>query len=221
MNGEKGHKFDAIVIGTGVAGLYQLHLLRKLGLSVKAFEKGTDVGGTWYWNRYPGCRFDSESYTYQYSFSDELLEDWNWSEHFAPQPETLKYMQHVADRFDLRPHIKFSTAITSAKYLASQNKWEVQTDNQETYSCQFLITALGILSEPYIPNIAGINNFKGRAWHTSSWPKEKVETKDKKIGVIGTGATGVQLITELAKDVKELYVFQLKPEYSLQSSVPI
>ena len=109
IDGEKSHNFDAIVIGAGVAGLYQLHLLRKLGFSVKAFEKGTDVGGTWYWNRYPGCRFDSESYTYHYSFSDELLEDWNWSEHFAPQPETLKYMQHVADRFNLRPHIEFST----------------------------------------------------------------------------------------------------------------
>ena len=214
-NGEKSHNFDAIVIGAGVAGLYQLHLLRKLGLSVKAFEKGTDVGGTWYWNRYPGCRFDSESYTYHYSFSDELLEDWNWSEHFAPQPETLKYMQHVADRFNLRPHIEFSTAITSAKFLASENKWEIRTDKQTTHTCKFLITALGILSEPYIPNISGIESFKEKAWHTSNWPKEKVITSDKKIGVIGTGATGVQLITELAKDVKELYVFQLKPEYCI------
>ena len=215
MNGEKNHKYDAVVIGTGVAGLYQLHLLRNLGLSVRAFEKGTDVGGTWYWNRYPGCRFDSESYTYQYSFSNELLEDWNWSEHFAPQPETLKYMQHVADRFDLRKDIQFSTTVKSTKYHSSNNHWEIETDKGETFSCQFLITALGILSEPYIPNIKGINDFKGQSWHTSNWPKEEVKTSNKRIGVIGTGATGVQLITELAKDVEELYVFQLKPEYCI------
>ena len=215
INGEKNKKYDAIVIGTGVAGLYQIYSLRKLGLSVKAFERGTDVGGTWYWNRYPGCRFDSESYTYHYRFSDELLEDWNWSEHFSPQPETLKYLQHVAERFNLRPNIQFSTAVTSANYSVSNNQWEIRTDKHETYSCQFLITALGILSEPYIPNIKGQSDFSGGLWHTSKWPKEKIKTSNKKIGVIGTGATGVQLITELAKEVEELYVFQLKPEYCI------
>ncbi len=204
---------DALVIGAGVAGLYQLYRLRELGLSVRVYEAGAGVGGTWYWNRYPGARFDSESYTYGYAFSKELLQEWNWSEHFAGQPETERYLNHVADKFDLRGDIQCSTRITAASYDAAARCWQVQTDTGERARARFLITAIGVLSAPYIPDFAGRDRFTGLSFHTAEWPKESLDFSDKRVGVIGTGATAVQLITEIAKDVGQLTVFQRTPNY--------
>jgi cation diffusion facilitator CzcD-associated flavoprotein CzcO len=205
--------FDAIVIGAGVAGLYQLHRLRELGLRVRAFEAGSNVGGTWYWNRYPGARFDSESWTYGYSFSQELLDEWDWQEHFAPQPETERYLNFVADKFDLRRDIQFNSRVASARYDEDSRSWEITLDNGRRYSTRFLITAIGILSAPTMPNIPGIDTFKGQACHTHTWPKEGVDFAGKRVGIIGTGATAVQTIQELAKTVGHLTVFQRTPNW--------
>ena len=161
-------QFDAILIGAGVAGLYQLYRLRELGLSVRVYEAGTGVGGTWYWNRYPGARFDSESYTYGYSFSDELLQEWDWKEHFAGQPETERYLNHVADKFDLRRDIQFSTRIASAAYDEANNRWQIQTEDGQHAQAQFLITAVGVLSAPYTPKLTGIESFQGDVYHTAT-----------------------------------------------------
>ncbi|MEZ0153130.1 MAG: flavin-containing monooxygenase [Candidatus Reddybacter sp.] len=207
--------YDAIIIGAGVSGLYQLHRLRKAGFSVRLFEKADGVGGTWYWNRYPGCRFDSESYTYAYSFSDELLEEWNWSEHFAGQPETLAYLNHVADKFNLRDDIQFNTRIRSAAYNEGNSKWAIESDNGEQASCQFLIMATGILSAVQFPDLEGIADFKGQYFHTARWPHEpnglggdKSVYTGKRVAVIGAGASAVQVIPHVAKDAQELVVFQ-------------
>ncbi len=206
-------QFDAIVIGAGVAGLYQLYRLRELGLSVRVYEAGTGVGGTWYWNRYPGARFDSESYTYGYSFSEELLQEWDWSEHFAGQPETERYLNHVADKFDLRRDIRFSTRVSAASYDEAAQCWQVRTDTGERARARFLITAIGVLSAPYIPDFAGRESFTGPSFHTGQWPKQPLDFSDKRVCVIGTGATAVQLITEVAKNVGHMTVFQRTPNY--------
>jgi cation diffusion facilitator CzcD-associated flavoprotein CzcO len=207
--------YDAIIIGAGVSGLYQLHRLRKAGFSVRLFEKADGVGGTWYWNRYPGCRFDSESYTYAYSFSDELLDEWNWSEHFAGQPETLAYLNHVADKFSLRDDIQFNTRISSAAYDEGNSQWAIESDNGEQASCQFLIMASGILSAVQFPDLEGIDDFKGQYFHTARWPHDpnslggdKSVYAGKRVAVIGAGASAVQVIPHVAKDAKELVVFQ-------------
>ena len=205
--------FDAVVIGAGISGMYQLYSLRKLGKSVKVLEAGSDVGGTWYWNRYPGCRFDSESYSYAYSFSQEVLDEWNWTEHFSPQPETLKYLQYVAEKFDLKKDIQFNSKVSSAIYNSETGKWMVETDRGEVIETMFLITAIGALSAPYVPEFRGKEKFQGGSWHTSQWPKKDIDLSNKRVGVIGTGATAVQMITEISKNVGELFVFQLKPEY--------
>ena len=199
--------FDAIVIGAGVAGLYQVHSLRKLGLSVRAFDAAPEVGGTWYWNRYPGCRFDSESYTYGYSFSPELLEEWDWSELFAGQPETYRYLQHVADRFDLRKDIQLDTRIVSARYDAQANLWTIETADGERFSARFLITAVGILSAPIMPDFPGQDSFGGASFHSSFWP-EGLDLAGKRVAVFGTGATGVQVIQSIAPIVGQLTVYQ-------------
>ena len=205
--------YDAIVIGAGISGLYQLYKLRELGLTVRVFERGTGVGGTWYWNRYPGARFDSESYSYAYSFSQELLDEWDWSEHFASQPEILRYLQHVADKFDLLKDIQFSSDVRSAVYDDDTRSWEIRLENGNTYRSIFLITGVGILSEPTLPKIKGIQSFKGQSFHTSRWPHIPVNFAGKKVAVIGTGATGVQTIQEVSKEVGHLTVFQLRPEW--------
>ena len=153
--------YDAIIIGAGMSGLYQLYRLRELGLRVRVFEAGTGVGGTWYWNRYPGARFDSESYTYGYSFSQELLEEWDWSEHFAPQPETLRYLNHVADKFDLRRDIQFRSRVTAAHYQEATRRWEVTLEDGSRHRARFLITAIGVLSAPTMPRIAGVETLPG------------------------------------------------------------
>ena len=206
-------QFDAIIIGAGVTGLYQLYRLRQLGLSVRLYDDGSGVGGTWYWNRYPGARFDSESYTYGYSFSEELLQEWDWKEHFSGQPENERYLNYVADKFDLRRDIQLNARVSSAVYDERENRWEIQFENGHRARARFLIGAVGILSAHYLPDIAGIESFKGDSYHTGRWPKEPVDLTGKRVAVIGTGATAVQLITEIAKEVGQLTVFQRTPNY--------
>ena len=204
---------DAAIIGAGISGLYQLHRLRELGLSTRVFEAGGGVGGTWYWNRYPGARFDSESWTYGYSFDEEILRDWDWSEHFAGQPETLRYCNFVADKLDLRRDITFNSRVLSARYDEAEARWEIESEDGSRAQSQFLITAIGPLSAPTMPNIPGLASFEGEAYHTGRWPHESVSFADKRVGVIGTGATGVQVITEVAKTVGHLTVFQRTPNW--------
>ena len=204
---------DAIIIGAGIAGLYQLHRLRELGLSVRVFETGTGVGGTWYWNRYPGARFDSESYTYGYSFSEELLQDWEWSEHFSPQPETLRYLNHVADRFDLRRDIRFESRVTGARWDEAGRRWQVTLDDGTTHEARFLVTAVGPLSAATLPRVPGTEDFRGQSFHTYRWPHEPVDFAGKRVAVIGTGATGVQVIQTIAPLVGALTVFQRTPNW--------
>src|SRR5215470_3592449 len=206
-------EFDAIVIGAGVSGLYALYRLRELGLSVRCLEDGSGVGGTWYWNRYPGCRFDSESETYGYSWSKELLQEWDWKEHFSGQPENERYLNYVADKFHLRPHIQLNSRVTSAVFDEKTNRWEIQLESGQRARAQFLVMAVGILTARYTPPFEGIDSFKGESYHTSRWPKEKVDFAGKRVAVIGTGATAVQLIPLVAKEVAHLTVFQRTPNY--------
>ena len=206
---EEVERFDAIVIGAGITGLYSLYRLREHGLSVRIFEEGGGVGGTWYWNRYPGCRFDSESYTYGYSFSEELLQEWDWKEYYSGQPENERYLNYVADKFDLRPHIRLNSRVVSAVFDEDDDRWLVQLEDGHSARGRFLITSVGILSAGYTPDFKGIDSFKGPWCHTSRWPKEGMDLAGKRVGVIGTGATGVQLITEIAKEVKLMSPVQL------------
>ncbi|MEM7543872.1 MAG: NAD(P)/FAD-dependent oxidoreductase [Pseudomonadota bacterium] len=208
-------EFDAVIVGAGISGMYQLHMLRQQGLSVRVYEAGTNVGGTWYWNRYPGARFDSESYSYAYSFSEEILDEWRWKEHFSAQPDTLEYLNFVADKLDLRRDIQFETRVKSARYDKRAKRWTIETESGETASSRYLVTAIGVLSEPYLPNFKGIDSFKGRSWHTWDWPREDIDLSDKRVGVIGTGATAVQMITEIAKNIGHLTVFQRTANYIL------
>ncbi len=206
-------ELDVLIIGAGVSGLYQLYRARQLGLNARAFEAGGGVGGTWYWNRYPGARFDSESYSYAYSFSQDLLEEWNWTEHYSGQPENEKYLNFVADKFKLRPHIRLNSRIKSAVFDDKANRWDVTTEDGHRARTQYLISAVGILSATHMPDIAGIDSFKGLSFHTSRWPHEKVDFTGKRVGVVGTGATAVQLIPMIAKEVKSLTVFQRTANY--------
>ena len=205
--------YDTIIIGAGMSGLYQLYRLRELGLRVRVLEAGTNVGGTWYWNRYPGARFDSESYSYGYSFSKELLAEWDWSEHFAGQPETLRYLNHVADKFDLRRDIQFRSRVTAAHYDENTRSWNITMEDGGRFRTRFLITAIGPLSTPTLPRIEGRDSFKGASFHTARWPHEPVDFKGKRVAVIGTGATGVQTIQTIARDVGHLTVFQRTPNW--------
>src|ERR1700748_2802281 len=205
--------FDAIIVGAGLSGMYQLHRLRELGYRVRVFETGTDVGGTWYWNRYPGARFDSESYSYGYSFSKELLEEWEWSEHFAGQPETFRYCKYVADKFDLRRDIQFRSRVTSAIFDEAARSSTTAVEGGSRFSTRFLITAIGPLSTPTLPRIEGRDDFAGQSFHTARWPKEPVDFRGKRVAVIGTGATGVQTIQTIAAEVGHLTVFQRTPNW--------
>ena len=204
---------EVIIIGAGVSGIYQLYRLLEMGIDVTVLEGGDAPGGTWYWNRYPGCRFDSESYTYGYSFSKELLEEWNWSEHFSGQPETLRYLNHVVDKFDLSKHMQFGCKVKSAAFDDEASTWTLTLEDGRTISTRFLLTAIGMLSAPTMPTIEGVEDFKGEAFHTYFWPQEHVDLKGKKVGVIGTGATAVQLIAEIADKVDELTIFQRRPNW--------
>jgi cation diffusion facilitator CzcD-associated flavoprotein CzcO len=205
--------YDAIIVGAGISGMYQLYRLRELGLRVRVLEAGTGVGGTWYWNRYPGARFDSESYSYGYSFSEELLQEWDWSEHFSPQPETLRYLNYVADKFDLRRDIQFKSRVAAAHYDDVARSWQLTLEDGRRYRSTFLITAIGLLSAHTMPRIEGVETFRGQACHTARWPHEPVSFEGKRVAVIGTGATGVQTIQEVAKTAGHLTVFQRTPNW--------
>ena len=207
--------FDAIVVGAGVGGLYAIHRLRKLGLKVRAFEAGGGVGGTWYWNRYPGCRCDVESLEYSYSFSDELQQEWHWPERYGTQPEILRYINHVADRFDLRRDIEFNTRVKQAVFDSDTNTWTVTTDKGTAVTARFCVMATGNLSTPRTPNYPGLQSFKGKWYHTGLWPHEGVDFTGLRVGVIGTGSSGVQSIPIIAKQAKHLYVFQRTANFSL------
>ncbi len=206
---------DAVVIGTGFAGLYMLYRLRKLGLTARAFETGDGVGGTWYWNRYPGARCDVESMQYSYSFSDELQQEWKWSERYPRQDEILAYINHVADRFALRPDIQLQTRVTEARYDEDQQRWIVGTDQGDRVSARFLISAGGCLSAARIPDVAGLADFKGNWYHTGNWPHEPVDFSGKRVAVIGTGSSGIQIIPAIARQARELVVFQRTPNFSI------
>ena len=208
--------YDALVIGAGFSGLYQLLCLRdRLGLSVKVLEQGDGLGGTWYWNRYPGARCDSESHSYCYSFSDELMREWEWSERYPGPPEILRYLNHVADRFDLKRDIRFNTRVTAAHYDSAANRWRVSTAAGEQLTAQFLITAVGCLSTANIPNIPGLESFAGQWHHTGQWPHEGVDFTGKRVGQIGTGSTGIQAAPVIAETAAHLTVFQRTANYSV------
>jgi cyclohexanone monooxygenase len=205
--------FDVIVVGAGFAGLLLLHRLRGLGLHVKVFEAGDNVGGTWYWNRYPGARCDVESIEYSYSFSEDLQQEWQWSERYASQPEILRYINHVADRFNLRRDITLDTYVERARFNPDENRWTVATSAGQQVTARFCIMATGNLSKARIPNIPGIETFEGKWFHTSAWPKEPVDFTGLRVGVVGTGSTGIQAIPKIAAQAKHLYVFQRTANY--------
>ena len=207
--------FDAIVIGAGFAGLHMLHRLRGMGYTVKGFEAAADVGGVWYWNRYPGARCDVESLQYSYSFSSELEQEWVWSEKYSAQPEILRYIQHVADRFDLRRDFQFNTRIRSATFDEASGRWDVHTEAGASVSAQFCIMATGALSIPRLPDIPGIENFSGKIYHTGAWPHEGVDFSGRRVGVIGTGSSGIQAIPQIAKQAAHTVVFQRTANFSI------
>ncbi|HLY46487.1 MAG TPA: NAD(P)/FAD-dependent oxidoreductase [Stellaceae bacterium] len=206
--------YDVVVVGAGFGGLYMLYKLRQLALSVRVYEEASGVGGTWYWNRYPGARFDSESWTYGYSFSEELLEEWDWDEHFAAQPETERYLNYVADKFDLRRDIQFKSRVAAAHYQEDTHSWDITLEDGRRYSTRLLITAIGVLSAATMPRIPGVESFRGQSCHTHYWPKQPVSFAGERVAVIGTGATGIQTITEVAKTAGHLTVFQRTAQWS-------
>ncbi|ABE39095.1 FAD dependent oxidoreductase [Rhodopseudomonas palustris BisB5] len=208
-------RYDVVVVGAGFAGLYLLHRLRGQGLSVRVFEQGSGVGGTWYWNRYPGARCDVESMQYSYSFSDELQQQWDWSERYAPQPEILAYANHVADRFDLRRDIQFDTRVESAVFDETARRWRVTTAGGETSTAQFVVLATGCLSNARMPNIAGIADYEGKTYHTGHWPHEPIDFTGQRVGVIGTGSSAIQSIPLIAEQASQLVVFQRTANFSV------
>ncbi|RKQ15144.1 flavin-containing monooxygenase [Ureibacillus endophyticus] len=207
--------FDAIVIGGGFSGIYAVHRLKnELNLDVIAFEKGGHVGGTWYWNRYPGALSDTESFVYRFSFDKELLQEYTWTHNYLTQKEVLNYLTHVTERYNIKDNFKLNTEVTKVKFNEDESYWEVTTNHEKTYTAQFLICGLGLLSAVHKPNIPGIDNFKGQYYHTAQWP-ENADYKGKKVGVIGTGSTGIQLITAIAPEVEHLTVFQRTAQYNV------
>ncbi|MCC8948574.1 MULTISPECIES: flavin-containing monooxygenase [Bradyrhizobium] len=214
MTGEAKTHFEVIVVGAGVAGIYQIKRLADLGIDATVLEAAPDLGGTWYWNRYPGCRFDSESYTYGFSFSRELLDEWHWKERFSGQPENLRYLNYVADKFDLRKYMQFNCKVDIMQFDETRDLWQLRISDGRELTCRFVVLAIGLLSAPTMPRVPGIDDFKGRSFHTYYWPHEPVDLAGKKVAVIGTGATGIQLIGEIADKVGELTVFQRRPNWS-------
>jgi cyclohexanone monooxygenase len=208
-------QYDALVVGAGFAGMFMLHRLRGLGLRVRVFESGADVGGTWYFNRYPGARCDAESLLYSYSFSEGVQREWKWTERYASQPEILAYLNFVADRLDLRPHIQFNSRISAATFDDATSSWTVSTAAGERATARYCIFATGCLSVSQVPRIEGLNQFKGPWYHTGSWPHEGVDFTGKRVGVIGTGSTGIQAIPMIAETAARLFVFQRTPNYSV------
>ena len=210
-----GGDFDAVVIGAGAAGLYMLHRLRGLGFSVRLLEQGEGVGGTWYWNRYPGARCDVESWDYCFSFSEELEQEWDWSERYPTQAELERYFNHVTDRFDLRGDIEFGTRVERARFDEGRNRWIISTSVGATVSARYLVSAAGCLSEVNKPPLAGAETFAGEQHHTARWPGEGVDVGGKRVGVIGTGSSGVQVIPQVAKTAEHVYVFQRTAQYTV------
>jgi len=211
-------RYDVVIVGAGFAGMYGLHKFRSQGLSVKVFEAGSDVGGTWYWNRYPGARCDVPSIEYSFGFSEELEQEWDWPEVFSAQPDILSYANHVADRFNLRKDIQFESRVTEVLFLEESSDWRISVG--ETYQChaKFCVMATGCLSVPNTPEIEGADQFRGQVLHTGRWPKEEVDLSGKRVGVIGTGSSGVQAIPELAKMSGHLYVYQRSPVYTVPAN---
>jgi cyclohexanone monooxygenase len=207
--------YDVVVVGAGFAGMYMLYRLRGLGLTARVYEQGDGVGGTWYWNRYPGARCDVESMQYSYSFCDELQQEWDWSERYAPQPEILKYANHVADRFDLRRDIQFSTRVERAAFDEAIDRWSVTTSDGMTVTAQFVVLATGCLSNARMPDIKGLSSFKGQIYHTGNWPHEPVDFTGQRVGVIGTGSSAIQSIPVIAAQAKHVTVFQRTANFSI------
>jgi cation diffusion facilitator CzcD-associated flavoprotein CzcO len=207
-------RYEVVVIGAGVSGIYQIKCLADLGVRAILLEADADLGGTWYRNRYPGARFDSESYTYGYSFSKELLAEWHWKERFSSQPENLRYLNFVADRFDLRRHMRFGSRVETMVWDERERVWHLGLVSGEKYTARFVVSAIGVLSMPTLPHYDGMDEFAGEAFHTFWWPKTPVPLADRRVGVIGTGATAIQVIAEIADKVGTLYVFQRRPNWS-------
>ena len=210
---EEAPQYEAIIVGAGVCGIYQLYRLVELGMSVTVLEAGADLGGTWFWNRYPGARFDSESYSYGYSFSKELLQEWDWKERFSAQPENLRYLHHVADKFDLRKHMQFNCVVESAHFDDVAALWRLHLADGRDLTCRIFIPAIGVLSAPTLPRYEGLNSFRGDSFHTYNWPQREIDFTGKRVAVIGTGATGVQIIGAIANKVGDLTVFQRRPNW--------
>jgi len=211
----KEDALDVVVVGAGFAGLYMLHRLRGLGFSAHVYEQGAGVGGTWYWNRYPGARCDIESMQYSYSFSEELQQEWNWSERYASQPEILEYANHVADRFNLRTGISFNTRVERAEFDEATGTWKVMISDDRRVCARFIVLATGCLSNARMPDIKGLSEFKGEIYHTGHWPHEKVDFTGKRVGVIGTGSSAIQSVPLIAREANHLFVFQRTPNFSV------
>ena len=209
----KSH-YEVIVIGAGVSGIYQIKRLVDLGIEATVLDSAPDLGGTWYWNRYPGCRFDSESYTYGFSFSKELLDEWHWKERFSGQPENLRYLNYVTDKFGLRKYMQFNCKVEAADFDEARDLWRLRISDGRELTARFVVLAIGLLSAPTLPRLEGMDDFRGRSFHTYYWPHEPVELTGKKVAVIGTGATAIQIIGEIADKVSELTVFQRRPNWS-------
>jgi len=208
-------ELDAIVVGGGLAGIYALYRLRKLGLKARAFEAGSGIGGTWFWNRYPGARCDVESMEYSYAFDDDLQQEWSWPERYGTQPEILRYINHVADRFDLRRDVQLNTRVVSAEFDPARSRWTIRTDQDDVVKEPFCIMATGSLSTPRVPDFKGLERFKGQWYHSGLWPHEGVDFSGLRIGVIGTGSSGVQMIPIIARQARHLHVFQRTANFSL------
>ena len=209
--------FNVIIVGAGISGIYMLHRMRQLGLHARVIEMGSDVGGTWYWNRYPGARCDTDTMEYSYSFSEELQQQWEWPERYARQPEVLQYLNHVVERFDLRGDMLFNTRVEAATFDQSAGRWEVRTDDSTEFTAQFLIMATGCLSTPNFPRIEGKDSFAGPTYHTARWPHEGVDLTGQRVGIIGTGSSAVQSIPVIAKQAAKLVVFQRTAQYSVRA----
>ncbi|MDP7390529.1 MAG: NAD(P)/FAD-dependent oxidoreductase [Alphaproteobacteria bacterium] len=208
---------DAVIVGAGFSGLYLLHRFRKLGLTTRVLERGGGVGGTWYWNRYPGARCDVESMQYSYSFDAELQQEWHWPEKFSAQPDILAYANHVADRFDLRKDIDFDIEVKAAHFNETTRRWRIETDKKDKITAQFFVMATGCISTAQTPNIEGLDNYQGNTYHTGNWPHEKIDFTGQRIAVIGTGSSGIQAIPVLAEEAAHVTVFQRTPNYSIPS----